>query len=474
MNRGNNNASLQLYRSFFINQWRILIRSLSWFNLAILCLILITSSCVPVPVSTVPLHPRQERPFALAVVPAENFGTFSAPAYDTSGNLLAVYDSGSDLVRIYQSDDLKLVESFKPTRRPRRLSFSPGGHFLVIEEHQGWIDDFLNHNKTDKAQPSSSHVNIDSPKAYRDNIQRVEVRDLRNGKVIPNLSCDAIVTSKPQGGWLWARNWAITPGYHSSALLEAHFSADETEFSILCWKGVQQRWDTQTWNRLADVPSPPFWDGLMGLTPAKWLAENDSAGGSSDGRIALLRVREKELGFSRIYLWDRNSVQVRQLPEECGSRLLPVYALSRDANRVVAACNKGLGYEIRVWELGSGKEIYLDDAKFGLTGGLPTLTGGGVALSPDGRYLAVSLLAQMEALLPNVLLIPAGIYRSDLRLWDVDKGQELVTVPIDDLVASTGYFGGVDLAFSPDSTLLAVSGRQLRIYRLRDLTPEPP
>ena len=129
---------------------------------------------------------------------------------------------------------------------------------------------------------------------------------------------------------------------------------------------------------------------------------------------------------------------------------------------------------IRVWELDSGKEISLDDAAFCLAGGLPAITGGGVALSPDGRYLAIALLGQMEALLPNVLLIPAGIARSDLRLWDVDKGEELVTIPIDDLVASTGYFGGVDLAFSPDNTLLAVSGRQLRIYRMRDLIPGSP
>jgi len=456
------------------NRFKTVLCSLSWLNACFLCLYLFATGCVPVPVSTVPLHPRQVRPVAFETAAAENFGTFSAPAYDASGTFLAVYDSGSDLVRIFQSADLKPVDSFKPTRRPRRLSFSQGGHFLVIEEHQGWIDDFLNHNKRNRAQSASSHVNIDSPEAYQDSIQRVEVWDLHHRKSIPNLSCDAVVTSKPQGGWLWARNWAITPGYHSSALLEAHFSTDETEFSILCWNGVQQRWDARTWKRLADTPPPPFWNGLMGLTPASWLAENDSGGRSSDGRIALLRVREKAYGFPGIYLWDRNSVQARQLPGECGSRLLPVYALDRDANRLVAACNKGLGYEIRVWELDSGKEIPLADAVFGLSGGFPALTGGGVALSPDGRYLAVSLLAQIEALLPNVLLIPAGIDRSDLRLWDVDKGKELVTVSIDDLLGSVGYFGGVDLAFSPDNTLLAVCGRKLRIYRLQDLIPASP
>jgi hypothetical protein len=78
----------------------------------------------------------------------------------------------------------------------------------------------------------------------------------------------------------------------------------------------------------------------------------------------------------------------------------------------------------------------------------------------------------MEALLPNLLLIPAGMARSDLRLWSVDEGRALVNIPIDDLVGSTGYFGGIDLAFSPDDSMLVVSGRRLRIYRLIDLASD--
>lgn len=421
------------------------------------------------PVSTVPLHPRQERPVVFATGPAENFGTFSTPAFSTTGTLLAVYDSGSNLIRIFRSADLKQVNSLKPTRRPKRLSFSPADHFLIIEAHPGWIDDFLSGRK-----PATNHVAIDSPEAIKDAVQRVEIWNLQTGQTIPNLSCDAFVTTEPQGGWLWARKWAITPGYRSSALLEAHFSSDETEFSALCWNGVQQRWDPHTWKRIGNIPPPPFWNSVLGLTPAKWLPESNSAGRSSDGRIAILGVREKRLGFSTLYLWDRSTVQLRPLPGECGSRLLPIYALSREGNRLVTVCNRGMGYAIRAWDLSSGKEILLNDAEFGFKGGLPTITGGGVALSPDGRYLAVALLEQMEALLPNILLIPAGIHRSDLRLWDVDKGKELVAASIDNLVGGVGYFSGVDLAFSPDNSLLAVSGRQLLIYRLQDLIPCPP
>jgi len=93
-------------------------------------------------------------------------------------------------------------------------------------------------------------------------------------------------------------------------------------------------------------------------------------------------------------------------------------------------------------------------------------------LSCNGRYLAAALLGQMEALLPNVFLIPVGKSRSDLRLWSVDEGKELVAVPIDDLVGREDSFGGVDLAFSPDDSMLVVSGRRLRIYRLIDLDPD--
>ena len=438
-------------------------------KVGLLSLILSTAGCVPVPVSTVAFHPREERPFVVEIAPAENSGTFSSPVFDGGGTLLATYDSGSNLIRILRSSDLTPVNSLKPQRRPRRLSFSPSGHFLVIEAHQGWIDDFLSAKRT-KDNSAPSHVALDSPEAIRDNIQRVEVWDLRTGQTTPELSCEAVVTSEPEGGWLWARQWAIVPGYRTSALLEAHFSADEAEFSVLCWNGVRQRWHSRTWERLEDLPPPPFWEAVLGLTSAAWLAAgNDIAARSVDGRIALLRIREKRFGFGTLYLWDQNTSLTRELPGECASRLQPVHALSRDGKRMVAACNQGLGYAIRAWDLDAGRELPLKDAEFGFSGGLPTLTGGGIALSPDGSSLAVALLAQMELLLPNVLLIPAGIERSDLRLWDLDQGKELVTIPIDALVGSTGYFGGVDLAFSPDSQTLAVAGRRLRIYRLRDL-----
>jgi hypothetical protein len=261
---------------------------------------------------------------------------------------------------------------------------------------------------------------------------------------------------------------AIAPGYRSSALLEAHLSADETELSVLCWDGVQQRWDSRNRQRLANLPPPPFWEPLMGMTTARWLAESDPAGRSTDGRIALLRVRERDVGFPTLYLWDRNTGHARQLPGECASRLQPVYGISRDGNRVVAACNKDLSHAVRIWDLGSGAELPVENAEFGISAGLPTIRGEGVALSPDGRYLAVALLRQVEALLVTVGFQATEISRSDLRLWNVEGGKEIVSIPIDELDGGTSVFRGWIWPSPPDGKALVVAGRWLRIYQIND------
>ena len=71
------------------------------------------------------------------------------------------------------------------------------------------------------------------------------------------------------------------------------------------------------------------------------------------------------------------------------------------------------------------------------------------------------------------LAAPAGISRSDLRLWSLEQGGEVAAVPIDELVSYADYFRGVDLAFSPDSALLAVGGKRLRMYRTSLLVAPP-
>lgn len=415
---------------------------------------LLCSGCLPIPVSTVRFHAREARPILAESAQSENNGSFSSPVFDITGQRFAVYDSGSNQVQILRSPSLAPIQSLKPKQRPMRLRFSPGGNFLVIQSYQGWIENYLG------AHPESSGIQIDSPEAVRDDIQRVEVWDLKTGKTIPDLRCDAEETRPPMGGWLWARKKVIARGYRSSAILTSRFSSDDGVFSILCHDGIQQQWNSQTWQRLEDIPPPPFWSELTRRVNGGYWAGNTAAGQSADGRIALLAVREKSLGFGTTHLWDRTQAHVSHLPGRCGTRGVPVYSLSADGKKLALLCNSGLGYELRAWDLDLQREIPLKGTNFSLTKGMPTFRSEGAAMSPDGRYVAAALLNQME-----VLVAPGGVSRSDLRIWSLEQGREAAAVPMDDLVVDADYFRGVDLAFSPDSAILAVAGRRLRLYQ---------
>jgi hypothetical protein len=296
-----------------------------------LCLIsvffvgLIILMCPSTQVMAAGLQPHEELPLAVESPQSENNGFFSSPAFNASGTSIAIYDSGNDLVRIYNTSGLTQINSIKPTRRPRRLSFSPGGNFLVIEARQGWVEAYLKGTLP-------SNVSTDSKEAIRDDIQRLEVFNLQTGQSIQDLSCDAVETKEPKGGWLWARNKAISPGYKSSAILEAHFSSDESEVSALCWNGIQQHWSNSSWERLDDLPSPSFWKSLTRLVNAEYWAQNSVSSRSADGQIVVLNVREKRLGFGTTYIWKRNESQAQPLPGKCGAFELPVYSLSSDGS----------------------------------------------------------------------------------------------------------------------------------------------
>jgi WD40 repeat protein len=204
--------------------------------------------------------------------------------------------------------------------------------------------------------------------------------------------------------------------------------------------------------------------------PARLLADDGVSCRSVDGRFVSFRVRERVFGMGTAFTWDGSSDQARRLPGDCPVHALPASGLSHDGNRLATICGRGLGHSIRVWDLGAGRELPLEHAKFNLGRGAPVLRSQGVAFSSSGRYLAVALLVQIEALAVTVIPgLASDLSRSDLRVWNVDQGRELVSVPIDELVGPANYFQGVDLALSPDDSLLAVGGRRIRIYRMSDL-----
>jgi len=446
-----------------------------FFSLLLLAFVFIgISGCVPVPVSTTILHPREERPVAVESPFLKYLETFSVPAFDANGTRLAVYDSDNDLVKIFRSSDLTLLMSIHPERIPTMLKFSTGGNFLIIKTYPDSLDGYRKGLRSERnfgTKPGSRHdIHIDSPEAIADSIQRAEIWNLQTNQIVHNLRCDMSITSKPTSGWFWKSNSVIYRGDRSSPILDPDFSADEKEFSMLCWDGMRQRWESKNWKRLENLPPPPFWVNLTKfMNNAQWLLDNDILSRSADGRIALLRIRQKSFGLPILYLWDRSSNEIRPFPKECSSWFQPNYALSGDGKRAIVICNEYLSHAFHVWNLELGKEMPLSNANFGiLTGNV--LRSDGVAISPDGKYLAVALIGQVGAVVANPLLIPAVITYNDLRIWDIERGEEMVSLPIDDLIISPNYFEGIGLAFSPDSTMLAVTGKKIQIFRVSDLT----
>jgi hypothetical protein len=63
---------------------------------------------------------------------------------------------------------------------------------------------------------------------------------------------------------------------------------------------------------------------------------------------------------------------------------------------------------------------------------------------------------------------PIVLHRSDLRLYGLDQHRELIAIPIENLL-----YKGIDLTFSADSSMLAIAGTRLQIYRLKDLITKP-
>ena len=234
---------------------------------AAICAILAITGCVPVPVNSVPLHFREDRPVAVESAPLEN-GAYALPTFDSTGNRLAVYDSGSDSVKVLRSSDLSLLSEIKPKNRPVRLYFSPQNNFLIIQ-----------------TLLKSSIVSVRNSMAWE--YERVEVWDLKDGRLILNTGC----TGVPH-------------------LLESHFSADEAKFSILCENGTQQSWETTSWQSIENLPPPHFWEEIL---PTDEAVESryTKARSSIDGRFIALQfylLRASDSNYkSYITRWDRNT-----------------------------------------------------------------------------------------------------------------------------------------------------------------------
>ena len=135
---------------------------------------------------------------------------------------------------------------------------------------------------------------------------------------------------------------------------------------------------------------------------------------------------------------------------------------------------------IRIWNTDTGHLLHA------IQGPLPPIRS--AALSPDGKYLAVSILPENFARLyncaggtvrqlaghldfvsglsfsPDGLTLATGSADGSIGLWNTATGKSEASLP--------AHMGGTfDVAFSPDGRTLASIGESLRLWHLPTLRP---
>lgn len=131
----------------------------------------------------------------------------------------------------------------------------------------------------------------------------------------------------------------------------------------------------------------------------------------------------------------------RGLPQAGVQREIQLFAFS--AGGLVAATTTLMGEEIKLWDLGAGRELraFVADSADAMS---PPDDFSSLALSADGRLLA------------------AGTLEAGVKIWDAATGKPRATIK-----RGAAPSGGADpLAFSPDGKTLAASGADgiIRIY----------
>jgi hypothetical protein len=211
-------------------------------------------------------------------------------------------------------------------------------------------------------------------------------------------------------GMTGLRVWDVRTGVplfslrgHSKEVSTVAYSSDGSRIATGSHDGSAKVWDARNGEELLSLNAHGRGVGCVVLSP--------------DGSRLVTHGSDVQRLFR---LWDARAKGAP--PVELGrGAALPSVAYSPDGKRIVAAAE---GETVRVYEAGSGKELYVLAGRAGHKGQLM-----GLAISPDGSRVA-SVSSD-----------------TSLKLWDLSTGQELVT-----LAARFGTSGGYPhaVAFSPD------------------------
>jgi RNA polymerase sigma factor (sigma-70 family) len=236
----------------------------------------------------------------------------------------------------------------------------------------------------------------------------------------------------------------------SQWVLFSHFSADGRRLVASGYDSGLRIWDTATGEVLCRLKGPV--DGVLRGSAFSPDGKTLAAGG--EGWV--------------VQFWDAASGAEREIVSGHPGRVA-LAALSRDGKQVLSA---GFDHTVRVWDAATGAPLRrwdkpgaaLTHAAFSLADGLAAassqgevslwypetgrerflgksdLTWEGLALSPDGKFLA------------GVGTRPGANAETLVWLWDVAAGKELWKVP------SRHLFYSQAVGFSPDGRVLATTG----------------
>lgn len=350
-----------------------------------------------------------------------------AAALSPDGKLLAAA-SGAATFHLFDADTGKELRRFAGRRgQTLVLTFAPDGSTLVAASAEGTV----------QMWEAQTGKRLGLGEGTRQRVFGVAFPDTKNVLAL---------SSEGQAIALWNVTTGVSltpPGGHHFMVRSLTFLADgktlvssSTE-GRLCWWDVASGKETKTFV-LRDQDAPRY-----GYSPYSPNGGFNNFAISANGKYLAAAT---DYGFSSIRLWNLENGQVLCDFDAPRTNSPAGFGFSPDGARLAAISNKA----VLIWNTATGEELRSLPFKEDLanTGGM---SGGAVAFSPDGNYLAAA-----RTYYDRNTGTPIG----EIYLWRTDKGTQITHV---ERAGSNIHF----LAFSPDSQFLAMPMQNRSVMLLR-------